>query len=415
MRFRLILIITVLTVNISLSQGIAEFRGPGRQGIYSETGLLKKWPENGPELALTLSGFGKGYSQPVVYNNTIYVSGTIDSLNLVSAYTMQGKQLWQTVYGTNWIRTFPENRCTPTVEGDRIYIASGVGEICCLNSTTGDIIWKVDASNVFKGEMHNHGEAESLLLSDKAVLYTTGSEENSMVALNKENGGLIWKSESLGGSKSYATPILTEKDGMKIILTQTARHLMAINSDNGNILWNHDLIQYHEIEQGKGSNTNPPLVFNNHIFVTSGYNHPGLMFTLAGDGLSVTLKWKNDILDCHLGGVVHVDGSIYGSNWQNNSNGKWASVDWETGKVNWETRWFNKGSTIAADGLIYLMEEKSGNIALVEPRKDFMKVISSFRMTEGEGPYWAHPAIYHGKLYIRHGDVLNVYDIKDKV
>ena len=414
MKFRLIVIFVVFTVKISFSQGIAEFRGPARQGIYSETDLLKKWPAHGPVLVLTLSGFGEGYSHPVVYNNTIYVSGTIDSLNLVSAYTMQGKQLWQTVYGKYWIRTYPENRCTPTVEGDRIYIASGVGEICCLNSINGEIVWKVDASYIFKGEIHKHGEAESLLLTDKAVVYTTGGEENSMVALNKEDGGLIWKSESLGGTKSYASPILIEKAGMKIILTQTAGHLMAIDAENGYLLWNHDLMQYHEIEQGKGANTNPPLVFNNDIFVTSGYNHPALMFTLSGDGRSVTLKWKNDILDCHLGGVVRIDASIYGSNWQNNSKGKWVSVDWETGKVNWETEWFNKGATIAADGLIYIMEEKNGNIALVEPRHEFMKVISSFRMTDGEGPYWAHPAIYHGKLFIRHGDVLNVYDIKDK-
>lgn len=414
MPFILIVIIAVFTANISLSQEIAEFRGPGRQGIYSETGLLKKWPEHGPEQVLTLSGFGKGYSQPVVYNNTIYVSGTKDSLNQVSAYTMQGKQLWQTVYGKHWIRTFPENRCTPTIEGDRIYIGSGVGEICCLNSATGDIVWKVDANKIYKGELHQHGEAESLLLTDKAVLYTTGGEENSMVALNKADGSLIWKSESLGGSKAYASPVLIEKAGMKIILAQTAAHLMAIDAENGHVLWNHDLMQYHESEQGKGANTNPPLVFNNDIFVTSGYNHPALMFVLAGDGRSVTLKWKNDLLDCHLGGVVRIDGSIYGSNWQNNSNGKWVSMDWETGKVNWETGWFNKGSTVAADGLIYLMEEKSGNIALVEPGKESMKVVSSFRMTDGEGPYWAHPSIYHGKLFIRHGDVLNVYDIKDK-
>lgn len=333
---------------------------------------------------------------------------------MVSAYTMQGKQVWQTVYGKYWIRTYPENRCTPTVEGDRLFIASGVGEICCLNSVTGEIVWKVDAGSVFRGEIHKHGEAESLLLTDKAVVYTTGGEENSMVALNKVNGGLIWRSESLGGPKSYASPVLTETAGMKVILAQTARHLMAINAESGNLLWNHDLMQYHETEQGKGANTNPPLVFSGDIFVTSGYNHPALMFTLAGDGRSVTLKWKNDVLDCHLGGVVRIDGSIYGSNWQNNSKGKWVSVDWETGKVNWETEWFNKGATIAADGLLYMMEEKSGNVALVEPSKENMKVISVFRMTDGEGPYWAHPAVYNGKLFIRHGNTLNVYDINNK-
>jgi outer membrane protein assembly factor BamB len=405
-------IFVFFVVNLVHSQGIAEFRGPGRQGIYPDTGLLKKWPGQGPELVLTISDFGKGYSQPVVFNNAIFISGTKDSLNLVSAYTMQGKLLWQTVYGKFWIRTYPENRCTPTIEGERLYIASGVGEICCLNTITGKIVWRVDAISIYKGMIHIHGEAESLLLTDKAVVYTTGGEENSMVALKKEDGKLIWKSKSLGGSKSYASPVLIEKAGMKIILTQTAKHLIAINAENGDLLWSYDLMQYHLAEQGQGANTNPPLVHNNDIFITSGYNHPALMFSLAADGRSVSLKWKNDTLDCHLGGVVYIDGTIYGSNWQNNAKGRWASLDWESGKVNWEKEWFNKGSIISADGLLYLYEEKSGNIALVQPDKDKLNVISTFRMSEGDGLYWAHPAICHGELFIRHGNVLKVYNLK---
>jgi len=412
MKFNFTAIFFLMAIHLVLSQGIAEFRGPGRQGIYPETDLLKSWPVQGPALEWTISDFGKGYSQPVVYNHVIYISGTKDSLNLVSAYTMQGKLLWQTVYGKYWIRTYPENRCTPTVEGDRLYIASGIGEICCIYSKTGEIAWKVDASSIYKGEIHVHGEAESLLLTDKTVVYTTGGEENSMVALKKEDGTLIWKSKSLGGSKSYASPVLIDRAGMKIILTQTTKHLIAMDAENGEMLWNHDIMQYYQTEQGKGANTNPPLVYKNDIFVTSGYNHPALMFSLAADGRSVSLKWKNDTLDCHLGGVVLIDGIIYGSNWQNNSKGKWVSMDWETGNVYWETEWFNKGSIIAADGMLYLYEEKSGNIALVQPGKDKLKVISTFRMTEGEGPHWAHPAIYQGLLFIRHGNVLKVYNLK---
>jgi hypothetical protein len=137
-----------------------------------------------------------------------------------------------------------------------------------------------------------------------------------------------------------------------------------------------------------------------------------MMFSLAADGRSVSLKWKNDTLDCHLGGVVRIDGAIYGSNWQNNAKGRWASLDWESGKLNWETEWYNKGSIIAADGLLYLYEEKSGNVALVHPGKDRLNAISSFRVSEGEGLYWAHPAIYSGLLFIRHGNVLKVYNLK---
>lgn len=412
MRIKFIVFLSYFVVNLVAAQDVKEFRGPGRQGNYPEKDLLKKWPVNGPGLVLTISGFGKGYSQPIIYNNKIFVSGTKDSLNLVSAYTMQGKLIWQTVYGKSWIRTYPENRCTPSVEAERLYIASGIGEICCIHAATGEILWKVDASKIYNGELHVHGEAESLLLTDKAIVYTTGGAKNSMVALKKEDGTLIWKSESPGGSKSYASPILIERAGMKIILAQTAKHLIAINAESGEMLCNHDLMQYYHTEQGRGANTNPPLVHNNEIFLTSGYNHPALMLTLGPEGRSISLKWKNDTLDCHLGGVVSFDGSIYGSNWQNNSRGKWVSLDWETGKVYWETEWFNKGSIIAADGMLYLYEEKSGNVALVQPSKECMKIISTFRVSEGEGAHWAHPSIYDGVLFIRHGNVLNAYNLK---
>ena len=137
-----------------------------------------------------------------------------------------------------------------------------------------------------------------------------------------------------------------------------------------------------------------------------------MLFSLAEDGKSVSLKWSNDVLDTHHGGLVLINGNIYGSNTENNSMGRWASVDWETGKTNWELEWFCKGSIIAADGLLYLYEERRGNLALVNPDTEGLDIISSFQATAGKGPHWAHPSIYNGMLLIRHGSVLLVYDIR---
>ena len=394
------------------AQDQSGFRGPGRTGIFQETGLLKKWPDNGPSLALKISGFGKGYSQPVVSNGIIYLTGTKDSTDYLSAYDLNGTLKWQTAYGHFWIRTFPENRCTPTVSGNSVYVSSGTGEICRIDATTGSIIWKVDASVKYNGEIHKHGNAESLLLTDDAVVYTTGGSVNSAVALRQTDGSLLWKSESLGGSKSYASPVLMDYAGFRTVLLQTAGHLLCVDAGNGKLLWNYNLIQYHKGDQGVGAQTNPPLVSGNEIFVTSGYNHPALMFSVSPDGKSVSLKWRNDTLDCHLGGVVCIDGVIYGSDWLSNSRGNWAAIDWKTGNTFWERSWKNKGPLIAADGMLYLMDEKGGNIALAEPDRRDLKIVSTFRVTEGEGPFWAHPAIYNGMLYIRHGDVLMVYNIK---
>jgi len=139
-----------------------------------------------------------------------------------------------------------------------------------------------------------------------------------------------------------------------------------------------------------------------------------MLFSIADDGKSISLKWKNDLLDTHHGGLVLIDGAIYGSTMLDNTRGNWASVDWKTGKTRWEENWFTKGSVISADGMLYLYEEKGGNVALVKPDANSLKVISSFKVNDGEGPHWAHPAIDNGLLYIRHGSVLLVYDIKAK-
>ena len=189
---------------------------------------------------------------------------------------------------------------------------------------------------------------------------------------------------------------------------------MGIDSENGQILWNYNLIQYHVEESGRGANTITPIFCKGDIFTTSGYDHPATLLTLSPDGRSVSLKWKNDVLDTHHGGVVLVNGNLYGSNWENNSKGKWASVNWETGKTNWEKDWFTKGSIVSADGLLYCYEERQGHIALVEPDAKDFKIISTFKVNGGEGPYWAHPVIYNGMLFLRHGSALMIYDVKNK-
>jgi outer membrane protein assembly factor BamB len=404
-----------LIISIFVSaQGIIEFRGVERSGHYNESNLLKEWPENGPELIQKIENVGKGYSQAILVDETIFVTGIKeDTIDILSAFNLNGELLWDVPYGRSWTRSYIDSRSTPTYESGNLYIVSGTCAINCIDATNGKIIWQVDAMKEYGAEPHKHGESESLVLSDNAVVYTTGGEQNTMIALDKNKGTLIWKSKSLGGAKSYASASLINHNGQDIILAQTMKYLLAINPLNGEIIWKYDLIQYHLLSQGEGAQSNIPLYKNGELFVTSGYDHPGIMLSLADDGKSVELKWRNDTIDTHHGGVVLVDENIFGSNWQNNANGKWASVNWETGETNWEQKWENKGSVISADGMLYLYEEKRGNVALVEPSSDSLKIISTFKVDGGIGPHWAHPAIYDGKLFIRHGDVLMIYDIKE--
>jgi hypothetical protein len=157
---------------------------------------------------------------------------------------------------------------------------------------------------------------------------------------------------------------------------------------------------------------NTPIFKNDEIYITGGYDLPSVMLKLAPDGKSVTEKWVDSTLDNHHHGVVQVDGYIYGSNWLNNNLGNWVCLNWDTGEVKYESNWISKGNIIYADGMLYLYEEKSGYVGLVKADPEKFEVISSFKVTEGEGQHWAHPAIFDGNLYIRHGDVLLIYNIK---
>lgn len=411
---RLLIFILAFFLSISLfSQDIVEWRGPNRSGVYPDKGLLKVWPEKGPRKVLEINNIGNGYSSAIVYKNTIFVTGLKDTMDIISAYDMAGQKKWETPYGRAWARTFPETRSTPTIENNKIYLVSGMGQVVCVDAVSGKLVWSVDAQNTFKGEPHKWGIAESAAISDKAVFYVTGGDETSVIALDKLNGKLLWKTKSLGGTRAYASSVIIEKAGMKLLLAQTARYLMGINIENGDIVWNFDLLPYHPGEVGVGANANTPLYYDSKIFVSSGYDHPAILLQLAEDGKSVSVIWTNPDFDNHIGGIVKVGNYLYGSNWKTNTTGNWMCVDWNTGQTMYETKWFNKGSVISADGMLYCIEEKSGNFALVKPTPEKFDVVSLFKIEKGIGPYWAHPAIFDGKLYVRHGECLVVYDLRN--
>lgn len=405
------IIFILITISSVVYSQEAQWRGPQRNGIYPDTSLLKQWPLEGPELLVIIEGIGKGWSSAVISSDIIYVTGKKEKLDVLSAFDLEGNPLWQTAYGFSWKSSYPDARNTPTVEGDKVYITSGIGEVVCLNSLSGEIIWKKNPHKEFKGVPSYWGMAESLVLTDNAVICTIGGEDASVVAFNKQDGELVWTSPSINDARAYASPLIIERNGFKIVLVLLERNLLGINALNGEILWTQSLIPESAEMLNLLNHANTPLYKNGEIFITRGYDIKAVMFSLSEDGMSVKLKWKNDVLDTHFGGVVEVDGFIYGSNWIHNSNGNWVCLDWNTGSVKYEQKWNNKGAIIFANGLLYCMEEKRGKVALVYPDPSGFNIISTFRVEKGAGPYWAHPTIYNKSLLIRHGDVLMIYDL----
>ncbi len=390
-----------------------QWRGPDRTGIYEDTGLLKEWPKNGPKQILKLSALGKGHSSPVVYKNKIYITGRIDSLEYLSCFDQEGTRLWQKKFGKAWYKSFPETRCTPTIEKGLAFLVSGSGEVACHSTKTGEQVWFVDADSLFHGNIWQYGVSESPVITEDAVIYTTGGDSCSLIALEKKTGELLWQSKSLGGARGYASPTLVIHNDVPLIIAQTARDVLGIDARSGDLLWSHNLIDFHLNSMGKGNNINTPIYQDGRFFISSGYDHPGILFEINQDGRSVRILWENTDIDIHLGGAILMNGYLYASNWQSNSQGRWVCVEWESGTLMWETDWYNKGSIISAEGLLYIYEEKSGHVGLLNPNPKKFDLISEFQAREGAGPHWAHPSIFHGNLYLRHGDVVIVYDLND--
>jgi outer membrane protein assembly factor BamB len=245
------------------------------------------------------------------------------------------------------------------------------------------------------------------------VIYTTGGKVASVVAFNKYTGAEAWKAKSTEDYRTYVSPVLYENGNTRLILAVTANYVLGISPEDGSIATRYTYLPEDPATQrGATNSTNSPLINGDEIFISKGYDQYGVMLKMGPDGKSLKEKWRSPTLDTHHGHYVLVNGYLYGSNWLNNSKGNWVCLDWKSGKVMYEEEWITKGSIVFADGLLYCYEERSGNVALVKPNPEKFDRISSFQIEPGSGPHWAHPYIADGKMLIRHGEVLMVFDIK---
>ena len=406
-----LLITLLLIVFVALSQQ-AQWRGPQRDGKFPDTGLLQKWPDGGPELVMKVEGIGKGYSSVVATNQYLFATGMKDSTDFLSCITPDGKIKWQVPYGHSWVKSFPETRSSPTVEDDRVYVISGIGELSCINVADGEIRWKVNVDKDYHAEWHIWGVSESPLIVDDKVICTPGGKTTSVVAFDKMTGKLIWQSDCVGGQRSYVSPTIYEYKQFRYILAATATTLIALEPATGKVAWTYKYYDGTKWDQPGLIWANTPVFKDRNIFLSMGYDYPAVMVKMDSLGQSVSEQWRDHTFDNHHHGIIELDGKIYGSNWKSNSKGKWVCMDLESGEVEYVADWLTKGALVYADGLFYILEEKSGTVALVKPNPENFEVTSSFKLQGGSGPFWSHPYIANGKLYLRHGDVLFVYKIK---
>jgi outer membrane protein assembly factor BamB len=385
------------------------FHGPRSDNLSSDTGLMKQWPEDGPPLDWTAEGIGNGYSSVTLAHGLIYTAGNIDGKTVISALDLDGQLRWQVENGEAWTKDYAGTRGTPTIDGDRLYHQSPVGNLICIMAKTGDPVWAMNTLEAFDAENITWALAESLLIDGDHVICSPGGKLASVAALNKINGEIVWITESTGDKAGYGSPILVEHGGLRIILTMTEKAVIGVDADTGRLLFRDPYETEYDV------NAMRPIFHEGRVFVSTGYGGTGarmLQLNVQGTDVSVERVWESNELDNQHGGVLLVDGYLYGSAHQF-SNRRWVCLDWETGESQWAERAIGQGSLTWADGLFYLLNERKG-VALARATPDEFELISQFELPPGgQGRSWAHPVVCGGRLYLRYDDRLHAYRVRD--
>jgi outer membrane protein assembly factor BamB len=402
MKSMILFLSIIFTANFSFSQNPTRWRGPEGNGNYSDTGLLKQWPAAGPEIIWHYDGLGDGHSSPVFANGLIYISAGIDSTGYIVVLDKNGKLQWKAPYGKEYYESYPGVRSSPTVVGDLLYIYSGYGVLTCMDAKNGTIKWQKNGFKDFDGENIQWGVTETVVVDGGLVYFTPGGKKNNVVALNRQTGDLIWSSPGMGEKSAYCTPLLVELKTRKLLVTMTADHIIGIDAATGKMLWSHPQTNRWQVH------ANTPIYANGGLFCFSGYGQGGVKLELSEDGSSVKKIWFNQKLDNRIGGMVLVNGFLYGTG---DNAREWRCVDWKTGDEKYASTTVGKGVVISADGMLYCYSER-GELALVEATPDGFHVKGKTKVELGSAQHWSHPVIHEGRLYLRHGDVLIAYKIK---
>lgn len=396
-------IIVALLFPASLyAQKNSQWRGEGRSGMYSETGLLAKWPAGGPQMLWKYEGLGDGYTSAAIANGKIYITGlTEDNLEL-HVLDLNGKVIKRKIIGKERTDRYPGPRSTVCVNDGKLYIFNALGILFCLDEATLNPVWQKNLFKDFDGKSIMWGNAESPLIVGEKIFVTPGGEKHNMVALNKNTGALIWSSPGLGTVSAYCSPQYIADQSVPIVVTATFQDIVAFNANNGEKLWSFPQKNYRNIHP------NTPMYVDGLIFSTTGYKGGSVLLRLKDGGKAVEQVWKNEEADNNIGAAVKIDNYVYTSGHENKF---WFCIDWKTGETVYKDRILSGSNVIYADGMMYCYSDK-GEMHLVKPYPQKVDIVSTFKVTLGTNEHWAHPVIHQGVMYIRHGDALMAYKIK---
>ena len=399
----LLLIVLGSITLTSLAGDWPQWRGPNRDGVSTEKGLLDKWPEGGPELVWKAKGLGVGFSSVSVRDGMIYTMGDgKESSHVFCLDAKNGKILWTSKGVGKTGGNYKGTRCTPTLDGDRLYALGQFGDLVCLEASNGAEVWRRSLTEDFGGRSGGWNYTESPLVDGDKVMVTPGGKKGAVVALGTKNGKLAWQSKDFTDGAQYSSLIARDFGGRRQYIQLTGASVVGLDAKTGDTLWQAP-------RKGRTATITTPVFHEGHLFVSSAYGVGcnGFKVTRNKAGFSAKQIYSNKSIANHHGGCIRVGDYVYGS-----SGGTLACLELKTGKEMWRKRSAGKGSIVVVDGKIILRAE-SGPIALVELNPKAYKEISRFDQPErSRAKAWPHPVVSNGILYIRDQGILLAYDLR---
>ena len=391
------------------------WRGTARDDNSPDTGLLKEWPADGPELLWTFDDAGKGYSSPAIVGGKIYVTGSRKGkAQVICIDAATGKELWgeaigddpEEGYNTGW---GGGPRGAPTVSDGMVYAMSANGELACMSAEDGSRQWRKDLVGDFGGKVPSWGYSESPLVDGDKVVVTPGGEQGAIVAFDKKSGKKLWASKDLTDEAQYASLVPADVDGKRQYIQLFMKKIAGVDAENGDVIWTSDW------KQGQTAVIPTPVYTDGKVYVTSGYGAGSKLVNIKGGKANDV--WENKVMKNHHGGVVLVDGNLFGFS----DGGGLVCQDLKTGEMTWNEKGegIQKGTVHYADGMLYCMDEEEGSVFLIEATDKGFKEHGRFhlpkktKLRDGtQGKVWTHPVVIGGRLYLRDQDLLFCYDVK---
>jgi outer membrane protein assembly factor BamB len=379
------------------------WRGADRSGVSRESGLLQSWPAGGPRAIWTVSGLGAGYGSVSVGDGRVFVQGLRDRQSMVHSLDLaSGKYVWSKALGTGASNDRgPGPRSTPTLDGDRLYVLSEAGDLLCLRAADATVVWQRNILRDFSGRNIQWLLSESPLVDGDRVIVTPGGRGAGMVALNKMTGETIWAAKELSDEAGYSSAVVVEFDGVRAYTTFMGSAAVGVRAHDGRVLWRHGSAA------NRTANITTPVVSGRQVFYTSAYGTGGALLTLSAQSGAVRAQqvYFTREMQNHHGGVVLVDGTLYGFN-----NAILSALDFASGKLLWRHRSVGKGAVTWADGRLYIVSEDNV-VGLAEVSPAGYRETGRFEIRDQGLPSWAHPVVAGQRLYVRNQGALVSYDI----